>query len=436
MRITMVTDGRLSRTLSHVAAWTLLVVFSPATLAEEWPTFRGAGRTAISSETGLLQQWPEDGPKLVWSASGAGRGYASPAIADGKVYTLGDAPSTATDENEYLSCFDLSTGKQIWKTMTGEPWNRHRAESWNGSRATPTVDGDRVYVITPFGVLLCAATKDGSVIWKKDLKEGLSGKKKDSWGYSEAPLIDGEKLICTPGGEVNTVVALNKNNGELIWSCAREGDVGAGHSCVVVSMVNGRKVYVQNTGGGPMGIDPETGELLWDYEMSPPTAFIPTPIVKGNYVYSVAGYGLGAALLEQVPEGSGVSVKEIYGPKPELANKHGGVVEVDGKVYGGLEDRNVVVCADMMTGEVIWKERGSGSRSAAVAAADGKLYVRYQDGMMTLVDLTPAGFSEISAFKTPNSGEGDKPSWAHPVISGGKLYLRENDSILCYDITK
>ncbi|MFN3191196.1 MAG: PQQ-binding-like beta-propeller repeat protein [Aureliella sp.] len=404
--------------------------------AEDWPTFRGADRTGIAPDTGLLDEWPAEGPKLLWAADGAGRGYASPAISGNRLFTLGDGPSTAGDADEYLTCFDLATGKQLWKTKTGEPWNNGRT-SWQGSRATPTVDGDRVYVMTPFGKLYCAKTSNGEVLWSKDLKGDLGGKKKDVWGYSESPLIDGSTLVCTPGGPKNTVVGLDKMSGDLVWSCARPDDVGAGHSCVVIANVGGKKIYVQNTGGGPMGIDAATGELLWDYDMSPPTAFIPTPIIQGDYVFSVAGYKLGAALLKQVATSAGgVEVEEIYAPKTELGNKHGGVVEVDGKIYGGYEDQNIVYCADMLSGEVLWKERGSGSRSTSVVVADGKLFVRYQNGVVALAKLDPSGFSEISSFKTPGSGDGDKPSWAHPVIVDGKLYLREGDQVLCYQVAK
>lgn len=426
---------RISILLKVCLTLAISTLLGSACQAEDWPTFRGAQRTGISSETNLLDRWAEGGPELLWTATGAGRGYASPAISKGKLFTLGDGPSTAEDKDEYLSCFDLEAGSVLWSTKTGEAWNSGKT-SWQGSRGTPTVDGDLVYVISPYGKLLCCHVSDGSEVWKVDLKEDFSGKKKDGWGYSESPLIDGNALICTPGGEVNTVVSLNKMTGEKIWSCARPEDVGAGHSSIVISNVAGKKVYVQNTGGGPMGILADTGELLWDYDMSPPTAFIPTPIIKDEFVFSVAGYKLGGALLKQVVgDGGAVDVEEIYGLKPELGNKHGGVIMIDGFIYGGAEDQNIIYCADMMTGEVNWKERGAGKRSASVIAADGKLIVRFQNGVVALAKATPESYEEISTFETPGSGDGDKPSWAHPVVSDGKLYLREDDAILCYQIS-
>lgn len=418
--------------------FTFVTVVSSAfsCFGEDWPTFRGIGRDAVSSETNLLDNWASDGPQLLWTAVGAGRGYASPAIAAGRAYTLGDGLSTAVDSDEYLTCFDLKTGSQLWMTKTGEAWNSGR-ESWQGSRGTPTVDGDMVYVITPYGMVIAVRTADGSIIWQKSLKDDLGGKKKDGWGYSESPLVDGAKLICTPGGPKATVVALDKRTGETVWTCVRPDDVGAGHSSVVIANVEGRKVYVQNTGGGPLGMDAETGELLWDYDMEPPTAFIPTPIVENNYVFSVAGYKRGGALLQQIPgSGGAVSIKEIYGVIPELGNKHGGVVLVDGYLYAGGEDKNILYGANLMTGEILWKERGAGSGSVSVLAADNKLIVRFQDGTVALAKFSPEGYQEMSSFKTPGSGDSERPSWAHPVLSDGKLYLREGDAILCYLVGK
>jgi outer membrane protein assembly factor BamB len=400
--------------------------------AEDWPTFRGADRTALSSETNLLDSWGSDGPELVWSAVGAGKGYSSPAVSDGKIYTLGDG-----DSDEYLTCFDEKSGKQLWQTPTGPAWNEHKQESWNGARGTPTVDGDLVYVISPFGILLCAQTSDGEEKWTVDLKVSLGGKKKDSWGYGESALVDGDLLLCTPGGAENTLVALNKKTGELVWSCQRPGDVGAGHSSIVISHVAGKKIYVQNTGGGPMGVDAETGKLLWSFDMAPPTAFIPTAIIKDDFVFSVAGYGLGGVTLQQVPGENGeVSVKQIFDVKPELGNKHGGLILIGDKLYGGKEDKNSIFCADLETGEIMWQARGAGDGSTSVIAADGKLFLRYQNGIVTMAKVDPEAFVEVSSFKTPGSGERATPSWAHPVIANGKLILREGDAILCYNISK
>jgi outer membrane protein assembly factor BamB len=422
-------------------------VQQPATAAD-WPTFRGPERTGVAPDTDLLETWPATGPRLVWEAAGAGRGYASPAIAGNRIYTLGDGLSTAgdpsnpdspPDKDEYLSCFDRETGKQLWKTKTGQPWNEG-AESWQGSRSTPTVDGDMVYVITPQGQLVACATADGKERFRIDLKAQFGGKKGDSWGYSESPLVDDDRLVCTPGGEQATLVALDKKTGKVIWSCPMKGDRGAGHSSIVISQPlssqnRGRKVYVQTTAAGAFAVDAQTGKFQWAYPIDQTTAVIPTPIVRGDLVFFSAGYKRGGALLRQVPGADGgVTMKEVYGLKKELANKHGGIVLVGDYLYGDSDDAGIPFCAELMTGNVVWKKRGSGKGSATVVAADGHLYVRFADGTLALAKADPTDYVELATFKIPGSDA--RPSWAHSVILDGRLYLREQDKILCYDLRK
>lgn len=398
---------------------------------EDWPTFRGPNRTSVVNDPKLLKSWPAGGPKLLWEASGAGRGYASLAIVGDEMYTLGDGLSTKKDADEYLSCYDRATGKQLWATKTGEPWTNGKPD-WQSSRGTPTVDQDRVYVVTPQGKLVCCQTADGKIVWQKDFKSDFSGKKDDVWGYSESVLIDGDKLIATPGGPQSTVVALDKKTGEKIWSLSSPDDRGAGHSSVVISNVGGMKVYVQSTGSGLVGFS-ENGKLLWNYPLGKTTAVIPTPIIRDDLVFYPVGYKTGGALVRQVPSGNGqVAVKEIYGYNTKLANKHGGVVLVGNHVYGDSDDKGQPFCADLMTGELAWTSRGSGKGSAVVIAGGDRLYIRYQDGVLALVEANPAGYKEVGSFKIPGSDE--RPSWSHPVILDGKLYLREQDKILCYDI--
>jgi outer membrane protein assembly factor BamB len=398
----------------------------------DWPTFRGADRTAVAPDTDLLEAWPADGPPLVWEAKGAGRGYASLAIAGDKIFTLGDGLSTADDTAEYLSCFDRATGQQLWKTKTGEPWT-NGTESWQSSRSTPTVDGAMVYVLTPFGQLVGCLVKDGREVFRVDLGQQFGGTKGDSWGYSESVTIDGNKLVCIPGGPQATVVALDKKSGRLIWACPVPNDPGAGHASIVIATVGGRRVYVTTTAGGAIGVDAATGKLLWTYPIDKTTAVIPTPIVKGDLVFFSAGYKRGGALLRQVAgPGNAVAVEQVYPLNTDLANKHGGIVLLGDHLYGDSDDRGIPFCAELETGKVVWKERGSGKNSACVAAADGHVYVKFADGTLALVKADPAGYREVSSFQVP--GSGDRPSWAHPVIDAGRLYLREGDAILCYDI--
>lgn len=396
----------------------------------DWPTFRGADRTGVATDTGLLAEWPADGPKLEWKAEGAGRGYSSLALSNGKMYTLGDHLADGEGEDEYLTCFSSSDGKQLWKVRTGPAWNSGK-ESWQSSRSTPTIDGDRIYALTAQGVLFCF-TDDGAEVWKRDLAKDFGGKKADSWGYSESVLIDGDRVICTPGGEDNTMVALDKMSGEKVWSSSWAEDRGAGHASIVISNVGDTKVYVQTTGSGAMGVRAKDGKLLWTYGIPKTTAVIPTPIVKDDVVFFAAGYGLGGALLKQVAKNGDVSVEEIYPTNPKLQNKHGGLILIGDYLYGDSDAKGIPFCAELMTGEVKWNSRGSGRESASVTAADGALYIRYSDGTMTLVKATPEAFNEVGSFKIP--GSGDRPSWSHPVVAGGKLFLRENDTIFCYDL--
>ena len=354
------------------------------------------------------------------------------AIAGGRIFTLGDGPSTASDKDEYLTCFDRETGKQLWKTKTGPAWNEGQ-ESWQSSRSTPTVDGEMAYVLSPFGRLVACSAANGREIFSVDLKAEYGGKKGDSWGYSESVLVDGGHVICTPGGEKATMLALDKKTGRLVWACPMQGDRGAGHASIVIASLKGRKIYVQTTASGAFGVDAKTGRFLWAYPIEQTTAVIPTPIVRDDLVFFSAGYKRGGALLRQVPgPGDTVTIQEVYGLKPELANKHGGIVLIDDSLYGDSDDKGIPFCADLLTGTVHWQKRGSGKGSASVVAADGHVYARFSDGTVVLMKADPAAAAEISSFKIP--GSGDRPSWSHAVILDGRLYLREQDRILRYDI--
>jgi outer membrane protein assembly factor BamB len=230
------------------------------------------------------------------------------------------------------------------------------------------------------------------------------------------------------------MVALNKKTGEKIWQVARENDRGAGHASIVISEVGGTRVYVQTTASGALGVAAKSGKLLWSYPIGPTTAVIPTPIVRGDLVFFTAGYGRGGALLKQIPAANGdVTVQEVYGLNTKLGNKHGGVVLVGDYLYGDSDDNGAPFCAELMTGEQKWKERGPGKGSAAVIAADDMLYVQFHDGTLALVKADPAAYTVVSQFKIP--GSGGRPSWAHPAIADGKLYLRQQDKLLCYDLT-
>jgi outer membrane protein assembly factor BamB len=399
--------------------------------ASDWPTFRGPDRTGVSTETGLLKTWPTEGPPLVWKSVGVGRGYSSLAIKNGKIFTLGDG-TTADDPDEYLLAFDQKTGDLLWKTRTGAPWAEGNA-NWQSSRSTPSTDGTLVYVVTPHGLLVACDVTTGKEVWRADFKADFAGTKGDRWGYSESPLIDGDKLICTPGGETATIVAFNKTNGEMIWKATQPETRGAGHSSIVITEIGGQRVYVQLTASGAIGLRAKDGTVLWNYPIEKTTAVIPTPIVKDDLIFIAAGYKRGGALIRQVPKADGlIEVEEIFPMKTELCNKHGGVVRVGDYIYADSDDQGIPYCARLLDGEIQWKERGSGKNSAAMSAADGHLYIHFADGRMVLAKADPTGYTEVGSFEIPGTGE--RPSWSHPVISDGKLYLRENNAIFCYNV--
>jgi outer membrane protein assembly factor BamB len=402
------------------------------TLQGPWPQFHGPARNNVSPDTGLLTKWPEAGPPLAWETPGAGRGYSSLAITDNRIYTLGDAPSTADDKDEYVTCFERADGKPVWKAKLGPAWTSGSPD-WQSSRSTPTVDGDLLCVLTPHGKLVCLETASGKEVWQKDLNKDFGGKKGDGWGYSESVLIDGDKVVCTPGGSKSTMVALNKKTGDLLWTAVWPDDRGAAHASIVISEVGGTRVYVQTTAGGEIGVRATDGKLLWTYPIDRTIAIIPTPIVRGDLVFFAAGYKRGGALLRQVPGNDGeIKIEEIYPVNKDMANKHGGVVLVGDYLYGDSDDQGMPWCAELLTGKQQWKERGSGRGSVAVTVADGHLYLRFASGQMVLAPASAEKYEELSSFKIPGSGE--RPSWSHPVVIGGRLYLREQDRILCYDV--
>jgi outer membrane protein assembly factor BamB len=398
----------------------------------EWPQWRGPNRDAKSTETGLLKQWPKDGPALLWTSKGLGRGMSSIAIAGGKIFTMGDRGKDPNDKakDQYLIALNLADGKELWVAKIGAGWGDR------GPRCTPTVDGNLVYAISPHGDLVCCQTADGKEVWRKNLKTDFKGNMMSGWGYSESPLIDGDLLVCTPGGKEATLAALNKKTGETVWkSQVPEGD-GAGYASIVIAEVGGVKQYITTLGRGIVGVAAKDGKFLWRYnKIANGTANIPTAIVKGDQVFCSTGYGTGAALLKIVPQtNGGFKADEVYFLKGnEFQNHHGGMILIGDYVYAGNQhNQGFPICVEFATGKITWKkDRGPGSGSAAVVYADGNLYFRYESGLMALIEATPQGYSEKGTFKIPDvSG----PSWPHPVVAGGKLYLREGNALLCYNL--
>jgi outer membrane protein assembly factor BamB len=398
----------------------LALVAATATFAADWPQFRGPKRDDVSTETGLMQTWPADGPPLVWTAKGIGGGYSSLSVVGDRVYTLGNQGRVTK-----LVALERDTGKPVWSAEVGE--------AGTDLGCTPTVDGDHVYAIGQKGDIVCVETGTGKRVWHHNLRKEFGGQI-GSWNYCESPLVDGDRVICTPGGSEATMVALNRRNGETIWKCAIPvKHTEAGYSSVVVTEVGKVKHYVQLINGGLVGVRTD-GTFLWKYErLGPNTANVPTPIVFGDHVFGSAGYGKGGALLKLKADGDKVTAEEVYFNRA-LTNRHGGVVLVDGYVYGDTDQNGEPWCADVKTGKVQWKRdrQGKGKDSASVTYADGLLYFHYEDGIMALVKASPTGgYQEVSSFKIPKT---QGPCWAHPVVVGGKLYLREGDMVYCYNV--
>lgn len=417
--------------------WLLTVCLSatlltPAPAAEPyWPQWRGPDRTGISSDKGLLQTW--DGmPPLVWKAEGLGAGFSSITVADGRIYTMGDR-----DGRMAVVALSLDNGKILWATPIGDVWE---PGGYAGPRCSPTIDNDRVYALGTHGDLVCLDATTGEVRWQKSLPKDFGGRMMSGWGYSESPLVDGEKLVCTPGGTEAAIVALNKMTGEEIWrseipKLGESGKEGAAYSSIVISNAGGVKQYVQLMGRGLVGIDAQDGRFLWGYNrIANNVANIPTPIVKDDLVFASTGYQTGAALLKLSASGDGVRAEEVYFLEPKtLQIHHGGMILLGDYLYGGKGHNNgFPVCVELATGKIVWEPgRGPGSGSAAVAYADGNLYFRYQNGVMALIQATPEEYQLQGTFKIPSV---EKPSWPHPVITGGRLFLREQDSLYCYDV--
>jgi outer membrane protein assembly factor BamB len=399
---------------------------------DDWPQWRGPRRDGVSTETGLLTNWPEGGPREAWTGAGLGIGFSSVAVTGGRVFTMGDRAS-----GQHVIALDDADGHEVWATRVGD---RLQAD-YSGPRSTPTVAGDRLFVVTTSGDLVCLETATGRVVWRKSLPRDFGGRMMSSWSYSESPLVDGDRVVVTPGGPRAGIVALEAATGREIWRATvprfgREGNDGAGYASIVVSNGGGVKQYVQLMGRGLVGVRASDGWFMWGYDrVANGTANITTPIVSGDLVFGSSSYGAGSALLSLAPAPENrVTAREEYFLN-RVENHHGGMVLVDGFLYGGHGLRNgFPVCIEVATGRSSWGQvRGAGTGSAAVAAADGHLYFRYEDGTMALIEANPRQYVLKSRFDIPGVRQ---PSWPHPVIANGRLYLREQDALHVYDIRR
>jgi outer membrane protein assembly factor BamB len=389
--------------------------------AGDWPQWRGPNRDDVSAETGLLKQWPASGPRQVWVFRDAGLGYSGYSIAGGKLYTMG-----LRGDMEFLIAVDASSGKQLWSAEIAPIFKN----GWgDGPRGTPTVDGDRVYAMSGNGTLLCANAATGKPLWTARMT--AFGGRTPNWGYTESVLVDGNRVVCTPGGPQGTLLALDKMTGRKIWQSAGWMDPAQYASPIAVPLNNARQ-YIQLTMQNVAGVNAADGKVLWISPWEGRTAVIPTPIFKDGHVYIASGYGVGCKL---VKIGPGNQVSEVY-RNTVMVNHHGGVILVGDHLYGFSDGNRSWVCQDFKTGREVWANKSLGK--GAVAYADGMLYcLEENSGTVALVEASPKGWSEKGRFKLApqtNQRSAKGKIWTHPVISNGRLYLRDQELLVCYDV--
>lgn len=412
---------------TSIATWLLMVSL---TRADDWPQWRGPERTGCSQETGLLKEWPKGGPKLLWERKDIGAGYSTPAVVGDRVYLMANREGM-----EYAVALAVTDGSQVWTTVVGKV-GPNQGPQYPGTRSTPTVQGDRLYVLGSDGDLACLEKDKGAVVWSKNLKKTFAGAP-GAWAYSESVLLDGDLLVCTPGGKKATMAALKKKDGDIVWECALPKADAAGYASPIAVEVGDVRQYVQFVAGGVIGVDAKTGKFLWRYEKTKdPAANIPTPVFHDGCVFTSTSRN-GTGLNRIKVSGDTIGSEEVYFNKIKL-NSIGGVVRVGDYIYG-TGDRGDLVCMNFKTGERKWQHSSVGS--ASLCYADGLLYVRGQGGSgfgkespawVALVQATPEGYKEMGRFKQPDHG--DRPAWPHPVVANGHLYLRDGPVLLCYDI--
>ena len=403
-------------------------VFAAGAASGEWPGWRGPNRDNRSPDTGLLKEWPEGGPELVWTFEDGGTGYSCVSLVGGKLYFTG-----TRDGDAEIICLNAADGKELWSTKIGPDKGKGYNTGWGGGpRGAVTIDDGLAYAMNANGDLVCVSADDGSKKWGKSLVDDLGGGE-PGWGYSESPLVDGDKLVVTPGGDQGAIVALDKKTGKEIWR-SKEVTDGAQYSSVTVADVNGKRHYIQLFMKKLVGVSADDGKLLWSAPWAPGrTAVIPTPVYHDGKVYMTAGYGSGCQLVK-IDGGEA----EVLWENKVMKNHHGGVVLDKGYIYG-FSDGGGLTCQEFESGDRVWNESGQGIQKGAVHWADGMLYcVDEKEGSVFLAEATPDGYKEKGRFPMPKKtklrDDNQGKVWAHPVVIGGRMYLRDQDLLFCFDV--
>ncbi len=385
----------------------------------DWPQWQGPDRTGLSKETGLLQQWPAPGPPVAWSISGLGAGYGSLAVKGDRIFVQA---LQAAERASTVSSLNRADGKVVWRKSIGRSGYNDRGP---GPRGTPTLDGDRLYALTENGDLACLAAADGTVKWQRNILADFSGRQ-IPWLISESPLVDGNNVIVTPGGPKAGIVALDKMTGKTVWTSQQLSDE-AGYASPIAADVQGVRVIMTLTSRAGVGVRASDGKLMWRHtQVANDTANIATPVFHDNKVFYTSGYGVGAALLGLTAQAGDVKAQQIYFTR-DMQNHHGGVVLVNGYLYGF--NNSILTCLEFATGKMMWRDRSVGK--GTLMYADGNLYIQSEDHVVGLAEASPAGYKEKGRFRIQDQGF---PSWAHPVVSGGMLYIRDQGTLAAYNI--
>lgn len=386
-----------------------------------WPGWRGPNRTDVTSETGFLKEWPKAGPRRVWLFDNCGVGFSGPAIVGDCLYIMG-----ARDGKERILALNSNTGDELWDREIDKEWEQGRG---NGPRSTPTVAGDRVYALSANGRVVCLKRDDGKELWNVSLVK--LGGTPPNWGYCESVLVDRGRMICTPGGPQGAIVALNANSGKVEWQSTKFTEPAQYASPQAIEL-NGARQYVQLTMKSIVGVDANNGKVIWRSDWPGATAVITTPIIHDNQVYVTSGYGVGCKLVKIDTQNK---TSDVYFNK-RMKNQHGGVILLDGKLYG-YSDKIGWVCQDFNTGKLVWSEKkalGKGS----IAYADGRFYCFSEnEGTVVLIDASPEGWKERGRFTLTLKSKLRQPRWliwTHPVVTGGRLFLRNQELLFCFDV--
>ena len=416
---------------------TMLVMTGMSVMAQDWAQWRGPNREGIFKGANLNLDWTAKKPALLWTFRQAGSGFTAPTIIGTTLYCQG-----ADDTNDFAFALDTQTGKEKWRQNLGELHKSYQNRG-DGPRGSVTVDGDKLYLVRGGGQVHCLMAADGKKVWEKDLAKDFGGKVMGGWGFSESPLIDGNLVICTPGGSQGTMVAFDKNTGDVAWVC-KEWTDDTGYSSAIIAEVGGIRQYIQQSSKGVAGVSAKDGKLLWRIENPAyKIAVIPTPIFNDNIVYVTNGYNGGCMCIQLSKDGESIKADTIYTNIRDICCQHGGVALVNGYLYGHSDrPSNSWVCQNFKTGEIVWAKNEKEfvvGKGALLAVNDRFILLDMMTGTSAVVSLSPDGSKEFGKMEIPERTKivtADNQVWTHPVVANDKLYIRDHDLLFCFDLKK